>query len=101
MEFAIVLIGGLVGGLSIPKRLKVVVGALLLAILYVVVVVVYAASVSYRIEDAFAFLLLIRGPDVTEPGLAGLVIGADIWLLGAIVAAVRFALASRKSAASS
>ena len=99
MEFTIVLVGGLVGGFLIPKRPKMIVGAILLAVLYVGVVVLYALANSYRIEDAFAFLTLMKSPDVTQPGLSALVVAGDIWVVSAIVAVARLLLPSRRSRA--
>lgn len=97
MEFAIVLVGGLIGGYLVPSRPKLVVGAFLVALLYVGVVFMYALVNSYQLKETLAFLLLMKSPDVTHPGLAGLVIAGDIWVLSTLVAAARVFFASRSA----
>ena len=99
MEALIVLVGGLIGGWFVPRRPKMVAGALLLAGLYVGAVVLYALSRGYQVDDALGLLLLINRPEVTQPGLSALVVAGDIWVLSALVSAVRLFLGQRNSSA--
>jgi hypothetical protein len=97
MEYAIVIVGGLAGGLLMPRGLKAVVAGACLASCYVAVVTAYAAVLGYDIATAVSFLLLRQPVPVHDPGLSGLVVGAGIWVFGILVAAVRLLLSRRRA----
>jgi hypothetical protein len=97
MEYALIIIGGLIGGLLTPQRLKAIVVGAVLASCYVAAVTSYAAALGYDITTTASFLLLRKSVPVHEPGLGGLIVGAGIWVFGVLVAAVRL-LFSRRSA---
>jgi hypothetical protein len=98
MAYAVLLSAGLVGGFFLPQRPRGLIVAALLAGFYVAVVTVYAAAArNYDVTTALSFLLLPERVPVNEPGLGALVIGAGIWVVSVIVAAVRLLLSRARA----
>jgi tellurite resistance protein TehA-like permease len=89
MAHAVLLIAGLVGGLMLPPRPKVLIGAALLAVLYVAVVTIYAGAHNQDVGAVVSWFLYPNGVPTSEPGLSALVVGAGIWVISVLVGAVR------------
>ena len=92
MAYAVLLIAGLVGGFFLPQRPRALIGATLLAGFYAAVVTAYAVARNHDVTTALSFFLLPERVPSNQPGLGALVIGAGVWIVSVIVAAVRLLL---------
>jgi len=89
MKYALIIVGGLIGGLSIPLHPKTVLAGAVLAVCYVAAIAFYAAALGYDATTTLSFLLLREDVPVHRPGLSALIVGAGVWVLSVLIATVR------------
>ncbi|OFW19229.1 MAG: hypothetical protein A3H27_14975 [Acidobacteria bacterium RIFCSPLOWO2_02_FULL_59_13] len=89
MAYAVLIVAGLIAGFFIPRRPRALINAALLAAVYVAVVTLYAVAHNHGVSAALSFFLLPERVPDNEPGLGALVVGAGVWIISVVVAALR------------
>ena len=97
MGYALVIVGGLIGGLSVPLHNKTLLAGAALAACYVAAIALYAAALGYDALTTLSILLLLEDVPADRPGLAALTIGAGVWVVSILIATVRLFFSNRSA----
>jgi len=95
LQYAVLIIGGGIGGFLLPAQWKKTPGAALMAIFYVGVVFAFGVSKGFHLNAMLSFFVLQERVPASEPGLSALVMGGSIWVLSVLVLIARLLLRRR------